>query len=373
MKKQILPGITGGILGSVLTGMLAFPFLASDLSPVADTPLLNGMPKQVSSTSNDPLTNTVATAQKSVVTVTSFSNNGTFNTSDEASGSGSGVIYKKSSGKAYIVSNHHVVDGADKLEITTNDGTKLEAKLLGSDATYDLAVLEVDGSAVKDVIKIGESSELKQGQTVFAIGNPLGEFQNSVTRGIISSVDRTVPVDTNEDGQNDFNTEVLQTDAAINPGNSGGALIDAKGRLIGINSMKIAETGVEGVGFSIPIDEAFPIIKQLEENGKVAHPTLGVSLQDVSAFPSGYLEEQINLPNSQTTGVVILAVEPDSPAADAGLQSGDVIISIDGKKVESFADVKTALVKSDGTVDVEFLRNGKARTVTATVSSTNQL
>ncbi|WP_236624462.1 S1C family serine protease [Exiguobacterium antarcticum] len=143
-------------------------------------------------------------------------------------------------------------------------GQRLKQKVLGEDPTYDLAVLSIDASKVTQVVKLGDSDTLRAGETVLAIGNPLGIFANSVTRGVISAQERTVPVDTNKDGQQDFNTEVIQTDAAINPGNSGGALINTSGQLIGINSMKIAEASVEGVGFAIPINEALPIMRDLE-------------------------------------------------------------------------------------------------------------
>lgn len=371
--KALLPGLTGGIIGAVLTATVAFPILLDQEQQVADTPLSNGMPKQVSTTTNDPVTNAVATAQKSVVTVTNYQAGNSMSQQEAAAGSGSGVIYKKEDGKAYIITNHHVVDGASKLDVTLNDGKTLSAKLLGSDETYDLAVLEVDASDVPGVITLGKSADLKAGQTVLAIGNPLGEFQNSVTRGIVSSKDRTVPVDTNSDGQDDFNTTVIQTDAAINPGNSGGALINEQGQLVGINSMKIAESGVEGVGFSIPIDDALSILKQLETNGKVEHPTLGVSLQDVAAFPAGYLKDQVKLPDSQKTGVVVMSVEPNSPAAAAKLKTGDVITKINDSEIKAFVDIKTALIKSDGPLSLTIIRDGKTMTVETKTTTTDQL
>lgn len=371
--RQLLPGLTGGIIGAVLTATVAFPILMDQEQQVADTPLSNGMPKQVSTTTSDPVTNAVATAQKSVVTVTNYQSGNAMNQEEAASGSGSGVIYKKADDKAYIITNHHVVDGASKLDVTLNNGETISAKLLGSDETYDLAVLEVKAKDVPSVITLGKSADLKAGQTVLAIGNPLGEFQNSVTRGIVSSNDRTVPVDTNKDGQDDFNTTVIQTDAAINPGNSGGALINEQGQLVGINSMKIAETGVEGVGFSIPIDDALPILKQLETDGEVKHPTLGVSLQDVSAFPAGYLLDQVQLPESQKTGVVVMSVEPNSPAASAKLKTGDVITKINDEAIKSFVDIKTALIKSDGNVTLTIIRDGKQLTVSTQTTTTDQL
>ncbi|MBR2075851.1 MAG: trypsin-like peptidase domain-containing protein, partial [Exiguobacterium sp.] len=281
-------------------------------------------------------------------------------------------IYKKEGDSAYIVTNHHVVNGADKLTVTFNDGTTAEATLMGSDAMYDLAVLKVDADKVPAVISIGKSSELKPGQTVLAIGNPLGQFENSVTRGVVSSTSRFVPVDTDGNGQADFNAEVIQTDAAINPGNSGGALINEEGQLVGINSMKIATEEVEGVGFAIPVDIALPIINQIEQTGEVNHPSLGVSLRDVSEFPPGFLTEQINLPESVTAGTIIVEVQQNSSAAKAGLKARDVIVKINDKDVSSFIDLRSELIRdTDGTVDIEYIRDGKTETVQVEIQNAN--
>lgn len=157
-------------------------------------------------------------------------------------GTGSGVIYKKVGGKAYIVSNHHVVEGAEMLEITFDDGTKTDGRLVGSDMWTDLAVIEIDSASVEAIADFGNSDSLKRGETVIAIGNPLGlGFSGSVTVGVVSGKDRSIPIDFNEDGIVDWHADVLQTDAAINPGNSGGALMNLAGQLIGINSMKITQ------------------------------------------------------------------------------------------------------------------------------------
>ena len=164
------------------------------------------------------------------------------NSGTAEAGTGSGVVYKKSGGKAYIVTNNHVIEGASELEVTLSDGTKLPAELIGSDPWTDLAVITVDGGKVKTVAEFGKSATLKPGEPVIAIGNPLGlQFSGSITQGIISGLERTIEVDINQDGQTDWNTQVIQTDAAINPGNSGGALVNMSGQVIGINSMKIAE------------------------------------------------------------------------------------------------------------------------------------
>ena len=199
-------------------------------------------------------------------------------------GTGSGVIYKKQGDKAYIVTNHHVVEGAEELEITFDDGRKTEGKLVGSDMWTDLAVIEIDAKLVKTVVEFGDSDALKRGETVIAIGNPLGlGFSGSVTVGVVSGKDRSIPIDFDENGTVDWYADVLQTDAAINPGNSGGALINLAGQLIGINSMKISEATVEGIGLAIPINLAIPIIEQLEKHGEVNRPTMGVTLLDLQA------------------------------------------------------------------------------------------
>ncbi len=371
--SRMFPGLVGGVIGALLTGAIAYPFIDQPATSVSDTNVTSqGTPVQTSSNVSDSsVTNAVATAQPAVVTVNNFAQTG-FSSEAVEAGVGSGVIYKKEGDSAFIATNHHVVNGADKLTVTFNDGTTAEATLMGSDATYDLAVLKVDADKVPAVISIGKSSELKPGQTVIAIGNPLGQFENSVTRGVVSSTSRLVPVDTDENGQADFNAEVIQTDAAINPGNSGGALINEEGQLVGINSMKIATAEVEGVGFSIPVDIAIPLISQIEQTREVKHPSLGVSLRDVSEFPPGYLTEQINLPESVTAGTIIVEVQQNSSAAKAGLEARDVIVKINDKDVSSFIDLRSELIRdTDGTVDIEYVRDGKTETVQVEIQNAN--
>lgn len=371
--SRMFPGLVGGVIGALLTGAIAYPFIDQPSTSVSDTNVTSqGTPVQTSSNVSDSsVTNAVATAQPAVVTVNNYAQIG-FSSEAVEAGVGSGVIYKKEGDSAYIVTNHHVVNGADKLTVTFNDGTTAEATLMGSDAMYDLAVLKVDADKVPAVISIGKSSELKPGQTVLAIGNPLGQFENSVTRGVVSSTSRFVPVDTDGNGQADFNAEVIQTDAAINPGNSGGALINEEGQLVGINSMKIAKAEVEGVGFAIPVDIALPIINQIEQTGEVNHPSLGVSLRDVSEFPPGFLTEQINLPESVTAGTIIVEVQQNSSAAKAGLKARDVIVKINDKDVKSFIDLRSELIRdTDGTVDIEYIRDGKTETVQVEIQNAN--
>lgn len=312
----------------------------------------------------------VEEASAAVVSVTNLQTAGDYwSGAEEAvpAGVGSGVIYKQDSGKAYVVTNHHVVADASQIEITLDDGTKIPAKLLGADIWTDLAVVEMDDSAVQDVVEFGDSDKLKRGQTAIAIGNPLGlGFAGSVTVGVISGKDRSIPVDLNGDNAVDWNTEVLQTDAAINPGNSGGALVDLNGRLIGINSMKIAEASVEGIGLAIPINSAVPIIEDLEQYGEVRRPQLGVTLFDLVEIPVAYRQQELNLPADITEGVVIDQVTQGSPSQKAGLRQYDIITAMDGEPIANLIDLRKYLyneVEQGDTVELEVYRGGKAMEV----------
>jgi len=278
-------------------------------------------------------------------------------------GTGSGVIYKEQGDKAYIVSNHHVVEGAQALEITFDDGTKTEGKLIGSDIWTDLAIIEIDSASVKAVAKFGDSDVLKRGETVIAIGNPLGlGFSGSVTMGVVSGKDRSIPIDFDQDGKVDWHADVLQTDAAINPGNSGGALMNLAGQLIGINSMKISQETVEGIGLAIPINLAIPIIEKLEAHGEVSRPTMGVTLLDLSSIPSRQQQEVLKVPADVKEGVVINEILRDSPAHLAGVEQYDVIVEMDGEKIGDMVSLRKHLynVKEVGdTMAMKVYREGK--------------
>ncbi|MHA6260956.1 S1C family serine protease [Sporosarcina sp. CAU 1771] len=259
-------------------------------------------------------------------------------------GTGSGVIYKTEGEKAYIVSNHHVVEGAEEIDITFDDGTKTEGRLIGSDIWTDLAVIEINASQVKATAEFGDSDTLKRGEMVIAIGNPLGlGFSGSVTAGVISGKDRSIPIDFNNDGVVDWYADVLQTDAAINPGNSGGALMNLAGQLVGINSMKISQDTVEGMGLAIPMNLAVPIIEKLEKFGEVHRPTMGVSLLDLSTIPAQQQRNFLNLPQDVTEGVVVNEVIRNSPAELAGAQQYDVIVEMDGNKITDMVELRKHL------------------------------
>lgn len=382
-----LASLVGVILGAILV-IIAIPKLAdynvlpysiepdSQLQEEAATNGNTNVPTQnVSVNVVTDVTKAVDKASDAVVSITNIQAAGFW--SREAgedgvpAGTGSGVIYKKQGKNAFIVTNHHVVEGAQQLEVSLADGTKIPAKLVGSDIWTDLAVLQVDSKDIHTVAEFGDSGALKTGEPVIAIGNPLGTFEGSVTQGIISGLERTVPVDIDQNGTADWQAEVLQTDAAINPGNSGGALVNISGQVIGINSMKIAESAVEGIGLAIPINYARPIIEDLEKFGEVRRPYMGIQLASVSEIPGYYQQEALKLPADVKTGVAITSVEPNSPAAQAGLKEMDVIVEMDGEKINDVIELRKHLYnqkKVGEQMKVKFYRAGKLQDATIKLS-----
>jgi serine protease Do len=247
-------------------------------------------------------------------------------------GLGSGVIFQISGSKAHIVTNNHVVEGGTSYEIVLANKERRAAVLVGRDPFTDLAVLEIDANGVTAFAEFGDSDSLRAGQTAIAIGNPLGmDFAQTLTKGIISSPKRIVPITIGKDSGVAWEMNVIQTDAPINQGNSGGPLVSIDGKVIGINSMKIVESGVEGLGFAIPINEAKPILEALIRDHKVKRPYMGISPDDLQAYSGGL--EVLKLPKDVTKGVII--IEASGPAKGSGLKTNDVIIELDGKPIES--------------------------------------
>ncbi|MBA4538297.1 trypsin-like peptidase domain-containing protein [Bacillus aquiflavi] len=380
-----LVGIVGALLGAILVvvAISNFDILPYDVKPNenlqaaderADQRKNQGNQKTIAVNVVSEITKAVDKAGDAVVGITNIQSVGFWNERDaqQQAGTGSGVIYKKEGDKAYIVTNHHVVEGASEIEVTLTDGTKEPATLKGSDIWTDLAVLEINGKAVQKVAEFGDSDTLKTGEPVIAIGNPLGAmFSGSVTQGIISGLERTIPVDINQDGIVDWHAEVLQTDAAINPGNSGGALVNLDGQVIGINSMKIAQQAVEGIGLSIPINYALPVIEDLEQHGEVKRPYMGIELESVNNIPGYYQQEGLKLPKDINSGVAIMKVVPNSPASKAGLKEFDVIVELDGEKVEDVIDLRKHLYNRKQVGDkmsVKFYRSGELKETTMQLS-----
>ena len=277
---------------------------------------------------------------------------------------GSGVIYKKDDKDAYLVTNTHVINGASKVDIRLADGTKVPCEIVGSDTFSDIAVVKISSEKVTTVAEFGDSSQLSVGETAIAIGSPLGsEYANTVTQGIISSLNRNVSLKS-EDGQA-ISTKAIQTDTAINPGNSGGPLVNIQGQVIGITSSKIASNGgtsVEGLGFAIPSNDAQNIIKQLESDGKVTRPALGIQMVNLSNVGASDLRK-LNIPSGLTSGVVVRSVQNNMPA-NGHLQKYDVITKVDDKEIASSTDLQHALYNHaiGDTIKVTYYRNGKEET-----------
>ncbi|MGX4671179.1 S1C family serine protease [Cerasibacillus sp. JNUCC 74] len=380
-KNWLIPLLLGVIIG-VLLVTVALPALvdtgiltnneqeAGTRQDLGSTKKGNG-PKQVMNVDiSTQITEIIDQVAPAVVGVINIQQQIDFWQQEEKSqaGEGSGVIYKKEDGTAYVVTNHHVVSGADTIEVVLFDDTRIKAKLVGSDLFSDLAVLKMDGDQIKNVIEIGTSANVKVGEPAIAIGNPLGlMFSGSVTQGVISGKERTIPQDFNQDGRADWQAEVIQTDAAINPGNSGGALINLRGQLIGINSMKINQTAVEGLGFAIPIDSALPIINQLETEGKVTRPYLGVEIYSLEEVPQTEWNNTLKLPEDIEGGVYVWSVEPLSPADRAGLKRLDVITELDGKQIRNMIDLRKILYQEKEVGDkvtVTYYREGRKQETT---------
>ncbi|WP_025729742.1 S1C family serine protease [Atopobacter phocae] len=276
---------------------------------------------------------------------------------------GSGVIYKKEGNKAFIVTNNHVIDGGQAINILLSDGEQVEAKVVGADPWTDLAVLEISSEKVKAVAEFANSDEIKVGQKAIAIGSPLGiEYATSVTSGIVSGVSREVAIDIDGDNIADFTNEAIQTDAAINPGNSGGALLNDAGQVIGINSMKIGSSLVEGMGFAIPSNQVVKIAKELEEKGQIIRPKLGIEMYNVADIPD-VIRAELKIPDEVKAGIMVTRVAKNSNAEKAGLKMYDILTSFDGKKISNTLELRQALyqTKIGDTVKLEVLRNGKQR------------
>lgn len=246
-------------------------------------------------------------------------------------GTGSGVIYDKS---GLIATNNHVVAGAQELVVSLPDGKTYTGKVLGTDAQTDLAVVKIDAKEDLPVAKFGDSDEIMVGEPAIAIGNPLGlEFRGSVTAGVISALNRSIDL-----GERKF--RLIQTDAAINPGNSGGALVNADGEVIGINSAKIAVSGVEGIGFAIPINEAKPILAELAQKGRVARPFIGASLIDKEVIARYGLNVDLR------GGIFVAKLYQGGPAWKAGIRPNDIILKYNGTKVTSVANLRDMINQS---------------------------
>ena len=362
----ILIGFLSGALGSFVTLQL------SQKQGIQTTNNTTNTVTQTSYKNENATTQAVNKVKDAVVSVITYSANrqnsvfgndetDTDTDSQQVASEGSGVIYKKNDKDAYLVTNTHVINGASKVDIRLADGTKVPGEIVGSDTFSDIAVVKISSEKVTTVAEFGDSSQLNVGETAIAIGSPLGsEYANTVTQGIISSLNRNVSLKS-QDGQA-ISTKAIQTDTAINPGNSGGPLINIQGQVIGITSSKIASNGgtsVEGLGFAIPSNDAQNIIKQLESNGKVTRPALGIQMVNLANVGANDLRK-LNIPSSVTSGVVVKSVQSNMPAY-GHLEKYDVITKVDDKEISSSTDLQSALYNHSigDNIKITYYRNGK--------------
>ena len=365
----ILISFFSGVLGTFTTLQLS---QKQNTNPTNTTTVSKTAVKNENSTTQ--AVDKVKDAVVSVITYSANSQNSLFGSTDtdtdtnteQVSSEGSGVIYKKEGNFAYLVTNTHVINGAKKVDIRLADGTKVPGEIVGSDTYSDIAVVKIAADKVTTVAEFGDSDQLTVGETAIAIGSPLGsEYANTVTQGIVSSLNRNVSLKS-EDGQA-ISTKAIQTDTAINPGNSGGPLINIQGQVIGITSSKIATNGgtsVEGLGFAIPSNDAINIINQLEKNGKVTRPALGIQMVNLSNLSSTDLQ-RLNVPSSVTSGVVVRSVITSMPA-NGHLQQYDVITKVDDKAISSTTELQSALYSHSigDSMTITYYRNGKEETTT---------
>jgi serine protease Do len=368
--KGFFMTVSAGVIGSVLTltftpylGYLNQESAARYQEVESNEETASSLPVTQVSTTSNPLADTIEDASQAIVGIVNIQQQqNQFRQLSETveSGTGSGVIFKKTDDGTYIVTNNHVIEGASEIEVTLYDGQRVTAELIGTDPLTDLAVLKIKADVDVPILEFGDSSLLRTGDQVLAIGNPLGlDLLRTVTQGIVSGVERTIAVTTSA---GEWDLDVIQTDAAINPGNSGGALINTAGQVIGINSLKISESGIEGLGFAIPSNEVLPIINEMIENGQVARPYVGVGLASVEEIQPFYLQ---NLPSS-ITGAIVTTVDPDSAAAEAGLQVEDILVSIEGEAINDSSDLRKHLYTSfsiGDEVNIEFYRQGELKSV----------
>lgn len=343
--KEILLAIASLFVGIILT-LIVVSFVPFKTQYVEKTV------SEVTITESDTIKTGVEKIYDAVVVIESYKGN-------KLAGSGTGFVYKKDDKKGYIITNYHVISGATSLKVVNANNESVDATLLGGDQYEDIAVLSINKDAVLGVAEIGSSEESSIGDTLFTVGTPVGsEYMGTVTKGILSGKNRTVTVDLDNNGS--YMMQVLQTDAAINPGNSGGPLCNINGEVIGVNSLKLVQDTIEGMGFAIPIELVMTSIDRLEKGKEIVRPVLGIESLDVDNTYALY-RNNILLDEDIDNGVVIINVLADSPAANAKLTKGDVILEIEGNKITDSAHLKYILYKYTigDTIKILYYRDGK--------------
>lgn len=349
MKNKVIYAVT--IILTFFIGVMGTIVVLKYTPTKQETKTITATTSNVNITETDSIKTAINEIYDAVVVVETYKNNTVYST-------GTGFVYKKDEKHGYIITNHHVIESGTSYKITLTDGQEVQATLLGSDEYSDIAVLSISHESVIQVAKLGESLDSEIGDTVFTVGSPLGkEYMGTVTKGILSGKNRTVKVSSSTSS---LMLEVLQTDAAINPGNSGGPLVNIKGEVIGVNSMKLVEDEIEGMGFAIPIEMVKSIIDRLESGETIQRPLIGIEMTDIAN--AYYLYRQgIIVPEDVEKGVIILNVTDNYPAAQSGLQKGDIILEINSIEVEDSTHFKYLLYKYEvgDTVTIKYYRNNK--------------
>lgn len=357
MKKDKLGAIVIlTILISFICGALGAYFIFGNMSVNSAGTIVRG--GSASFNEDNSISKGVNNVYDAVVVVEGFKGNQLVST-------GTGFIYKKTSSKAYIMTNHHVIADASSVKIILSNKEVLDVEIMGSEVYSDIAVLSVGADKISHVAVMGKTDSLRVGDTLFTVGSPEGsDYAGTVTKGILSGKDRLVSVALSGSNQYDYYMKVIQTDAAINPGNSGGPICNINGEVVGVTNMKLVDSTVEGMGFAIPIEDALIYAETLEKKKQIVRPYFGIGMCDVDDKDRLYYN-QIVIDEKVTEGVVVVEVSDNSTAKKAGLKKGDVIVELGGEKVASVASLRYELYKHTvgEKVNIKYIRDGKEKNV----------
>ena len=357
MKKTIIASITTFFIGCASMYMLirTYPLNVSNINN--NTNVVD----RKFTVSEIGLSTGINNVYDSVVVVQNYKN-------DKANGIGSGFIYNND---GYIMTNSHVIEGANNIKVMLMSGDVIDAKVIGDDEYADIAVMKIDKKYVTKVATLGSSESINVGDTVFTIGSPISsEYYGTVTRGILSGKNRLVNVTVGSN--NDWIMNVMQTDAAINPGNSGGPLCNANGDVIGINSMKLVQSQVEGMGFAIPIEDAISYANMIVNGEEIKRSYLGLRMVNVSSTYN-FANENITIDSKVTSGVAIIEILKDGPCNNTGLKKGDVITKIGDYNIKTVAELRYHLYKykPNDKINIVVNRNGKVMSYKVTLGTSN--